>query len=422
MRYFMECLPMRLLALLSLTLGYASLALPVSAAETTQAIVLGDPSLTAGIPGEGTLTMEEIQKWLSDAKNHEELEFELPEGLAAGQANIFIPADNPLTRAKIELGRQLYFDPWLSDDFTVSCATCHDPDQGYTAQTQFGVGIQGLEGGRNSPVAYNRILSREQFWDGRAATLEEQAVGPIANPIEMGSTHDACVECLEGIPGYKVQFEKIFEDGVTIDNVGRALASFERVLVTGPTPFDAYQPLQRFEEAFADDLDDLEELREEDPEFYAEYMALKEAADARPMTESARRGMVLFFDKANCAACHAGANFTDEDYHNLGVGMEADEPDLGRYEVTKLEEHKGAFKTPTLRNVHLTAPYMHDGSQATLEEVMDWYNKGGHPNEWLSDKMKPLELSDQELADVVEFMKQGLAGSFPKVEPGRMPE
>ena len=140
-----------------------------------------------------------------------------------------------------------------------------------------------------------------------------------------------------------------------------------------------------------------------------------------PMSESAQRGMKLFAKKANCAACHAGANFTDEQYHNLGVGMDAEKPDLGRFEVTKVEKDKGAFKTPTLRNVAMTPPYMHDGSQETLAEVVEWYNKGGHKNQWLSDKMKPLNLTDQEKTDLVAFMVEGLTGSFPVVEQSRLP-
>ena len=140
------------------------------------------------------------------------------------------------------------------------------------------------------------------------------------------------------------------------------------------------------------------------------------------MSESAVRGMKLFFStKSNCTACHAGANFTDEQYHNLGVGMDSDKPDWGRFVVTKVEKDKGAFKTPTLRNVALTAPYMHDGSQKTLEEVIDWYDKGGHPNAWLSDKMKPLKLTDQEKADLVAFMVEGLTGEFPTVSQSRLP-
>lgn len=396
--------------------GYAA------SARGEGAIVLGDPSLTAGIPGQGNLTVEEIRQWLADPKNHATLEFELPKGLDAGAANVFIPDANPITRAKIELGRQLYFDPRLSADSTISCASCHDPDQGYSAKTQFGVGIEGQEGGRNSPVAYNRLLSREQFWDGRAATLEDQAIGPIENPIEMGNTHEACVECLSGIPGYKLQFETIFEDGLTILNVGKALATFERVLVTGPMPYDYENDLRSFKRLFADDLEDLDELREDDPELYEQYRALVKATEENPMSDSAKNGMTLFFGKAECSACHAGANFTDELYHNLGVGMEADEPDLGRYLVTKEEKARGAFKTPTLRNVVTSPPYMHDGSQKTLEEVVEWYDVGGHKNEWLSDKMKPLKLTDQEKKDVVAFMVEGLTGDFPIVETGRLPE
>ncbi|MGC6551006.1 MAG: cytochrome-c peroxidase, partial [Rubripirellula sp.] len=140
-----------------------------------------------------------------------------------------------------------------------------------------------------------------------------------------------------------------------------------------------------------------------------------------PMSESAQRGMALFFNKAKCSACHAGANFADEQYHNLGVGMQAAKPDLGRFTVTKEEKDKGAFKTPTLRNVALSPPYMHDGSQQTLEEVIDWYNQGGHKNPWLSDKMTPLNLTDQEKVDLLGFLVEGLTGEFPYVSQSRLP-
>ena len=388
------------------------------AQEASTSVTLGDPSLTGGIPGVGLLTDDELDRWLKNPANHQVLDVSLPEGLKAASGNIYIPDDNPMTRAKIELGRQLYFDERLSSDNTVSCASCHDPMLGYGAETAFGVGVRGQEGGRNSPVSYNRILSREQFWDGRAASLEEQAVGPIANPIEMGNTHDASIKTIASIPGYKKQFEKVFGDGVTIDNVGKAIAAFERALVTGPMPYDAYNEIARFEQVYADDL----EFLDEEPELKAQYEELKAAAAERPMSESAQRGMKLFFGKANCAACHAGANFTDEQYHNLGVGMDAKDPDLGRFDVTKEEKDRGAFKTPTLRNVALSPPYMHDGSQATLEEVVEWYDKGGHKNPWLSDKMKPLNLNDQEEADLVAFMVEGLTGAFPYVAQARLPQ
>ncbi len=411
---------MRIFAVLSLLAtvfcGTQSFAVPPRVGSDDE-VVLGDPELTSGVPGAGLLTAEVLDAWLSDPANHTTLKVKLPVGLEAGAANVFIPENNPMTRAKIELGRQLYFDERLSSDNTISCASCHDPMQGYGAETAFGIGVQGQQGGRNSPISYNRILSKGQFWDGRAATLEEQAVGPVANSIEMGNTHPACVETLEAIPGYKKQFDVIFKDGVTIDNVGKAIATFERAIVTGPAPSDAYDAISKFEKVFADDL----EFLDEEPELKAKYTILKEAVAKSPMSESAQRGMVLFAGKANCAACHAGANFTDEQYHNLGVGMTAKEPDLGRFVVTEVEKDRGAFKTPTLRNVALSPPYMHDGSQRTLEEVVEWYSKGGHKNPWLSDKMKVLNLTDQEKADLLAYMVEGLAGEFPVVNQSRLP-
>lgn len=384
----------------------------VNAAERVK---LGSPELTAGIPGSGKLTIEDIKSWLADDKNHAPLDVELPLGLSTGATQIKGLKENPLTRAKIELGRQLYFDGRLSSDGTISCASCHDPEQGWAAHTQFGIGVNGQQGGRNSPVSYNRILSDLQFWDGRAKSLEDQAVGPIANPIEMANTHEACVKTLAGIEGYRIQFEKIF-GSVTIDAVGKALASFERSIVTGPSPFDYYEQFRPYLKA------DPAELKQDDPDTYKLYVQAKADLDKHPMSESAKRGREIFFtDKGSCTACHVGANLSDEQYHNIGVGMAAAKPDLGRFEVTKQEKDKGAFKTPTIRNVALTAPYMHDGSQKTLEEVVEWYAKGGHPNPTLDAKMKPLKLTDQDKKDLVEFMK-ACTGDFPKIERGRLPQ
>ncbi|MBT4865057.1 MAG: c-type cytochrome [Planctomycetaceae bacterium] len=382
-------------------------------------VLLGSTALTAGIPGEGDLTVAQIGAWLDSEDNHAPLAVTLPAGLAAGSAAIVIPEDNPLTRAKIELGRQLYFDRRLSADNTVSCADCHHPDEGFARHTQFGVGIDGQQGGRNSPISYNRILSGAQFWDGRADSLEAQAVGPIASPIEMGNTHEAAVATVGKIEGYKLQFDRIFSDGVTIDNVGRAIASFERAIVTGPSPFDHYEAFQRFAKL---DEEDLKELLADDPELAAKYESLGDAKDKHPMSESAIRGRDLFFNKKiNCAACHVGANLADEKYHNLGVGMSAEKPDLGRFEVTKVDADRGAFKTPTIRNVALSAPYMHDGGLKTLEEVVEHYNKGGMKNPNLSDKIVKLNLTDQQKADLVEFMK-ACTGAFPKIETERLPQ
>ncbi len=391
------------------------------AAESDSAtVVLGSAELTAGIPGEGPLSVAEIQAWLDKPENHVPLDIELPVGLSAGKALVQGIEDNPMTRAKIELGRQLYFDTRLSSDNTISCASCHHPDEGFGRHTQFGVGVKDQTGDRNSPVSYNRILSGAQFWDGRADSLEAQAVGPIANPIEMGHTHEACVSVLGDIEGYKIQFEKIFPDeGLTIDTVGKAIATFERAIVTAPAPYDYYELVRSVNAQF--DADEIADLEEEDPALYARYTEAVEKSAA--MSESARRGRELFFsEKSNCTACHAGANFTDEKYHNLGVGMDKEEPDLGRYKVTMDDKDRGAFKTPTVRNVSLSAPYMHDGSQKTLEEVVEWYAKGGHPNEFLSDKVKKLDLTDQDKKDLVAFMVEGLTSDFPPIESGRLPE
>ena len=383
----------------------------------SEEVILGDSRLTSGIPGSGPLTTKQIADWLANPDNHETLKVRLPMGLSLGQTQMIGLKENPLTRAKIELGRQLYFDTRLSADNTVSCASCHHPDEGYSRHTPFGIGIDGQEGGRNSPVSYNRIFSDLQFWDGRADTLEDQAIGPIENPIEMGNTHEACVATLEGIEGYQMQFDKVFpKDGLTIITVGKAIASFERVLVTGPSPYDfavAFKPFANL------DPDDLADIIEDDPESY--QTALK-GVQNNPMSESATRGLALFFDKrVGCSNCHAGANLADEKFHNLGIGMEAEAPDLGRYDVTGDEVDKGAFKTPTIRNVALSAPYMHDGSLNTLEKVVEHYNKGGTKNKWLSDKMVPLELSPQQKLDLVEFMR-ACTGTFPDVRSGRLPE
>jgi cytochrome c peroxidase len=393
---------------------------PAETAPLSTEVTLGDPSLTAGIPGEGPLTLEQIQAWLATPGVNETLTVTLPLGLSLGEQQIAGLEENPLTRAKIELGRQIYFDARISSDGSISCASCHHPDTGYAAQTQFGVGVKGQTGNRNSPVSYNRILSGPQFWDGRAASLEEQAKGPIANPIEMSNTHEACVDCLKAKDGYRLQFEAVFgPDSVNIDNVAKAIASFERAIVTGPSPYDYRAALQPFEQLAAEDL---AALKDDDPETFARYEEIKAAADAHPMSESAIRGQKLFFSEAvNCTACHVGANFSDEKYHNLGVGMDKPEPDLGRFVVTNEEKDKGAFKTPTIRNVEFTAPYMHDGSQQTLEEVVEWYAKGGHPNQWLDEKIKKIDLTPQDKADLVAFMK-ACSGAFPQVEHARLPE
>ena len=397
-----------------------ALGISSSASASEARVNLGEANLMSGIPGSGPLSVEEVKAWLADPANHVELDVELPLGLSLGQSQIKGLQENPLTKAKIELGRQLYFDTRLSANNTISCATCHHPQEGFSRHTATGVGIENQMGGRNSPVSYNRILSDKQFWDGRAGSLEDQAIGPIQNPIEMGNTHEACVQTLKAIPGYALQFEKIFPgQGVTIDGVGKAIAAFERAIVTKPSAYDYHEAYKRFAQLEEEDIAD---LKEDVPAVYAQYEAAKNGVSQMPMSESAVRGMDLFFSKrVGCSNCHVGANLADEQYHNLGVGMDAKEPDLGSYMETKIEKDKGAFKTPTIRNVALSAPYMHDGSQATLEEVVEHYNKGGIKNPWLSDKMTPLNLTAQEKLDLVEFMR-ACTGDFPYIASGRLPE
>jgi cytochrome c peroxidase len=296
-----------------------------------------------------------------------------PVGLDADAA--VIPADNPLTEDKIKLGKRLYFDKNLSIDKTISCATCHIPEKGFAENEQFSSGVGGKKGTRNAPTVINRLFSTRQFWDGRAASLEEQAVGPVHNPVEMAMPDPKVVEeRLKGDPIYAEQFKAAFppDGAITEDHIGKAIASFERTVLSGNSPYDRFI-----------------------------------AGDKDAMSESAQRGYAIFKDekKGNCVTCHVNFNFTDENYNNLGVGMKAKTLDLGHYAVSKLEGHKGAFKTPTLRDVARTAPYMHDGSERTLEGVINLYEKGGVANQWLSAKMKPIKLTKQEKADLVEFLK-----------------
>lgn len=294
----------------------------------------------------------------------------LPLGIA--QSDLRIPADNPMSAAKVELGRLLYFDKRLSADDTVACASCHAPANGFTDNAPVSTGIRGQKGGRSAPTVINRALSDAQFWDGRAISLEAQAKGPLTNPIEMGMPdHDAVVAKLKNIKGYHHLFARAFgKPGINIDRVAQAIAAFERTVISGGSKYDRYQ-----------------------------------AGDKKAMSDAEARGMELFNGKARCAVCHGGVNFTDEQYHNIGVGMNAPEPDLGRQNVTKDDADKGAFKTPTVRDITATGPYMHNGQEKTLEEVVAYYDKGGFPNANLDQLMQPLNLTDAEKKDVVAFMK-----------------
>lgn len=336
----------------------------------------------------------------------------VPLGIKADMAKL-IPADNPVTMAKVELGRQLYFDKRLSRDSSVSCATCHDPAMGWADSAPVSTGIHGQKGGRSAPSVLNRVLGASQFWDGRAATLEEQAIGAIANPVEMGFTCDEAVTVVNSIEGYRIQFEAIFGGEATEERIAKAIATFERTIISGANPNDY------FEQALP--YSDYEIEEDEDPAFVAKVNRILDLEAKNRMSEAAERGRGLFFGKAKCSACHSGQDLTDELFHNLGVGFPGEEPDLGRYVVTGVESDKGAFKTPGLRNIALTAPYMHDGSLGTLREVVDHYDKGGNPNPWLSDKIFALNLTEEEKDDLVIFMEEALLGTIPSVGVPRLP-
>jgi cytochrome c peroxidase len=282
-----------------------------------------------------------------------------------------IPKESPLTEQRVGLGRRLFFDPILSADNTVACASCHQPAHGFAGIEARPRGIRGRRAARRAPSLFNRAYGTAFFWDGRETTLEGQALRPIADPAEMGSSVAGALDRLRADPTYKSQFEVAFADGVTAANLGRSLASFERVLLRGDSAFDRF----------------------------------RRKGDAKALTAQERQGLWLYESKGRCWRCHAGANFTDEAYLNTGVGWGKDPADLGRFAVTKKEADRGRFKTPTLRGVSLTGPYMHDGSLTSLEEVVEFYNRGGGANPNLDPVLAPLNLSKGEVDGLVALLK-----------------
>jgi cytochrome c peroxidase len=291
----------------------------------------------------------------------------IPLGLEARN----LPKDHPLTEARVQLGRKLFFDPILSGDNTVACASCHQPAHGFASAEPKPRGIRGQQLTRRAPSLLNRAYGSAFFWDGRAGSLEEQALKPIEDPAEMGSSVAEALERLQGDQDYRERFSTAFPDGVTAANLAKAISSFERVLLRGDSVIDRFRR--------------------------------KGAHDA--LSPAQRHGLWLYESKAACWRCHVGANFTDERLHNTGVSWGKVPLDLGRYTVTKSDADKGKFKTPTLRGVALTGPYMHDGSLKTLEDVVRFYSRGGNANPNLDPIIAPLNLSEDEVRDLVEFLK-----------------
>lgn len=280
------------------------------------------------------------------------------------------PDENRLTPERVRLGRKLFFDPILSADGTVACASCHDPAHGFASAAPRAVGIHGRTGKRNAPSILNRAASQSFFWDGRTKTLEDQALEPIANPLELGGPLEEAILRIAADETYRDAFAAAYPGGVTAPNVGRALAAFERVLVSGNSRVDRFQ-----------------------------------AGDLAALTDNERIGLWLFESRAQCWRCHRGANYSDERFHNTGVAALQDEPDPGRHAVTHDEADRGRFKTPSLRDISRTGPYMHDGSLATLRDVVGYYNRGGTANPNLDPAIRPLALSSEQIDHLVKFLE-----------------
>ncbi len=319
-------------------------------------------------------------------------------------ASIYIPADNAPNQERIALGRKLYFDVRLSKDGTVACATCHDISRGFTDRRSVSEGIRDQLGQRSAPTVMNAAMFQSMFWDGRAATLEDQAKLPVLNPVEMGHPDAAsAMASINADPAYQGMFQKAYGRAPNYDDVGRAIASFERTLIFLDAPFDRYL-----------------------------------SGDSRAISPAAQRGLELFNGKARCMSCHminsSNPLGTDNLFHNIGVSarkqnfeqlaqkglaavqangdeqaldklaIETNLSELGRFLVSRQRQDIGAFKTEQLRNVGLTAPYMHDGTLRTLWDVMDHYNKGGETNAFLDGGIEPLNLTESEIDDVVAFL------------------
>lgn len=274
--------------------------------------------------------------------------------------------DEPPSQLEVELGKILFFDPRLSFNDSQSCASCHNPDLGFSDGMAFGIGALGGKLARNAPHLYNLAFSSAMFWDGRATTLEEQVLGPIEAPAEMNIPLEKLIPKLNSISYYKQTFEKVYgSEGLTESNLAKAIAAFEKTIISNNSPFDQYL-----------------------------------AGNKQAMSPAAIRGLAIFKGKGNCIDCHDGVNFTDDSFHNIGVGDE----DTGRFAVTGDKNMMGAFKTPGLRNITLSSPYLHDGSAATLEEVIDLYNRGGNKTDNLDKLIKPLHLTEQEKFDLIAFL------------------
>lgn len=303
-------------------------------------------------------------------------------------------ASDPAGPARARLGRLLFHDRRLSIDGTVACATCHRVEHAFSEPTPVSTGIGRQRGRRKAPALINQAvkLYPHFFRDGRAASLEVQALEPLRNPLEMGNAHDEFVVTIRAIPGYRPYFEAAFATpDVTKEGVATAIANYVRTLMSGNSPWDRW----------------------------------RRNHDESAVSDQARRGHELFFGKAGCNQCHLGSNFSDDSFHNLGVGWDARAQsftDDGRYEVTKHRGDRGAFRTPTLREVTKHPPYMHDGSLNTLRDVVEWYNRGGEKNPYLDARLHPLNLKEEDIRALVAFLEALEGEGYQDVPPSSFPQ
>ena len=285
----------------------------------------------------------------------------------ARPATIPFPADNPYTPEKAALGKMLFFDTRLSRDRNLSCSSCHNPSFGWEVPFAKAIGAGGKPLGRHAPTALNQAWSKNLFWDGRAPTLEAQARGPIEAPAEMDLPLATAVTRLNAVEGYRAAFARAFpKEPLSADTIVKAIATFERTVVTGDTPFDRWV-----------------------------------RGEAKALNAGEQHGFALFVGKGNCAACHAGWNFTDDKFHDIGLPS----PDIGRKGVTKADSDGQAMKTPSLRETASRAPYMHDGETPTLEAVVAHYMTGGQARPTRSPLIKPVAFDAQEVQDLVAFLR-----------------
>lgn len=280
------------------------------------------------------------------------------------------PTPDGLETELARLGARLFSEPRLSGDASVSCASCHRAENHFADVEPFSRGAQGRRTERNTPTLVNRAFGRRFMWDGRAASLEEQVLLPIENPLEMDLALPLALARLAEDGSYRAEFERILGRAPDADGLRRALAAHVRTLVLGDSPIDRFR-----------------------------------AGDFTALDDSARAGLWFYESRGGCWRCHSGPNFSDEDFHNTGVGARDDEPQPGRAAITGQPEDRGRFKTPTLRGVALTAPYMHDGSLATLEEVVEFYRQGGRANAGLDPALAPIDMSPDDARNLVAFLQ-----------------